>query len=75
MGLTCLRSGPILDVLHDADGVDGVCGAVMAGQVNKDLSDGKAPGLDNLLYSADADFSCFAVRTTSATTRLLPLPH
>jgi zeta-carotene desaturase len=28
--------------------------------VNKDLSNGKAPGLDNLLYSADADFSCFA---------------
>jgi len=25
-----------------------------------DKSDGKAPGLDNLLYSADADFSCFA---------------
>eukprot|EP01039_Chlorochromonas_danica_P004728 gene4727-5176_t len=25
-----------------------------------DLSDGRAPGLDNLLYSADADFSCFA---------------
>jgi zeta-carotene desaturase len=30
-------------------------------QVKKDLSDGKAPGLDNLLYSADAEFSCFAV--------------
>jgi zeta-carotene desaturase len=29
-------------------------------QINEDLSDGKAPGLDNLLYSADADFSCFA---------------
>lgn len=29
-------------------------------QVKADLSDGKAPGLDNLLYSADADFSCFA---------------
>ena len=27
-----------------------------------DFSNGKAPGLDNLLYSADADFSCFAVR-------------
>lgn len=25
-----------------------------------DKSDGKAPGIDNLLYSADADFSCFA---------------
>jgi zeta-carotene desaturase len=25
-----------------------------------DLSDGKAPGIDNLLYSADAEFSCFA---------------
>lgn len=25
-----------------------------------DLSNGRAPGLDNLLYSADADFSCFA---------------
>jgi len=25
-----------------------------------DLSNGKAPGIDNLLYSADADFSCFA---------------
>lgn len=29
-------------------------------EINKDLSNGKAPGLDNLLYSADADFSCFA---------------
>lgn len=28
--------------------------------VNGDFSNGKAPGLDNLLYSADADFSCFA---------------
>jgi zeta-carotene desaturase len=28
--------------------------------VKGDLSDGKAPGLDNLLYSADAEFSCFA---------------
>lgn len=25
-----------------------------------DKSDGKAPGIDNLLYSADAEFSCFA---------------
>ena len=25
-----------------------------------DKSDGKAPGLDNLLYSADVEFSCFA---------------
>ena len=25
-----------------------------------DQSDGKAPGIDNLLYSADAEFSCFA---------------
>lgn len=30
-------------------------------KVDGDFSDGKAPGLDNLLYSADADFSCFAV--------------
>ena len=29
-------------------------------EVNKDLSNGKAPGLDNLLYSADVEFSCFA---------------
>lgn len=29
-------------------------------EINKNLSDGRAPGLDNLLYSADADFSCFA---------------
>lgn len=28
--------------------------------INSNLSGGKAPGLDNLLYSADADFSCFA---------------
>eukprot|EP01038_Epipyxis_sp_PR26KG_P011226 gene11226-15066_t len=28
--------------------------------INSDKSDGKAPGIDNLLYSADADFSCFA---------------
>lgn len=28
--------------------------------IKSDNSDGKAPGLDNLLYSADADFSCFA---------------
>ncbi len=28
--------------------------------INHDYSNGKAPGLDNLLYSADADFSCFA---------------
>merc|ERR1712070_378706 len=25
-----------------------------------DLSDGRAYGIDNLLYSADAEFSCFA---------------
>jgi zeta-carotene desaturase len=25
-----------------------------------DLADGRAPGIDNLLYSADAEFSCFA---------------
>jgi hypothetical protein len=31
-------------------------------KVDGDLSDGKAPGIDNLLYSADAEFSCFAVR-------------
>eukprot|EP00303_Exanthemachrysis_gayraliae_P007618 CAMPEP_0206010634 /NCGR_PEP_ID=MMETSP1464-20131121/11971_1 /ASSEMBLY_ACC=CAM_ASM_001124 /TAXON_ID=119497 /ORGANISM="Exanthemachrysis gayraliae, Strain RCC1523" /LENGTH=498 /DNA_ID=CAMNT_0053384261 /DNA_START=1 /DNA_END=1494 /DNA_ORIENTATION=- len=31
-----------------------------ATDVSGDLSDGKAPGIDNLLYSADADFSCFA---------------
>ena len=30
-------------------------------KINGDFSDGKAPGLDNLLYSADAEFSCFAV--------------
>lgn len=28
--------------------------------VNSDYSRGRAPGLDNLLYSADAEFSCFA---------------
>jgi zeta-carotene desaturase len=28
--------------------------------VSGDKSDGKAPGIDNLLYSADAEFSCFA---------------
>jgi len=28
--------------------------------INQELSDGKAPGIDNLLYSADADYSCFA---------------
>ena len=28
--------------------------------VSGDLSDGNAPGIDNLLYSADAEFSCFA---------------
>jgi zeta-carotene desaturase len=28
--------------------------------VNGDLSDGRAAGIDNLLYSADAEFSCFA---------------
>ena len=28
--------------------------------VKADLSDGKAAGIDNLLYSADAEFSCFA---------------
>merc|ERR1712023_215855 len=28
--------------------------------VEGDLSDGRAPGIDNLLYSADAEFSCFA---------------
>jgi len=28
--------------------------------VSADYSDGKAPGIDNLLYSADAEFSCFA---------------
>ena len=29
-------------------------------EITGDKSDGKAPGLDNLLYSADAEFSCFA---------------
>ena len=29
-------------------------------QVNDKQGDGQAPGIDNLLYSADADFSCFA---------------
>ena len=29
-------------------------------QVNDRQGDGNAPGIDNLLYSADADFSCFA---------------
>merc|ERR1711988_1638548 len=28
--------------------------------VNPNQGDGNAPGLDNLLYSADAEFSCFA---------------
>jgi zeta-carotene desaturase len=28
--------------------------------VSKDYSKGQAPGIDNLLYSADAEFSCFA---------------
>eukprot|EP00468_Gymnochlora_sp_CCMP2014_P006330 CAMPEP_0167747340 /NCGR_PEP_ID=MMETSP0110_2-20121227/4231_1 /TAXON_ID=629695 /ORGANISM="Gymnochlora sp., Strain CCMP2014" /LENGTH=567 /DNA_ID=CAMNT_0007632239 /DNA_START=221 /DNA_END=1924 /DNA_ORIENTATION=+ len=28
--------------------------------INENQGDGKAPGLDNLLYSADVDFSCFA---------------
>lgn len=28
--------------------------------VASDYSGGKAPGLDNLLYTADAEFSCFA---------------
>lgn len=28
--------------------------------VQSDYSRGRAPGLDNLLYSADAEFSCFA---------------
>jgi zeta-carotene desaturase len=28
--------------------------------ISGDKSDGKAAGIDNLLYSADADFSCFA---------------
>lgn len=28
--------------------------------VSRDYSNGRAPGMDNLLYSADADFSCFA---------------
>jgi zeta-carotene desaturase len=28
--------------------------------VTSDYSDGKAPGIDNLLYTADAEFSCFA---------------
>jgi zeta-carotene desaturase len=29
-------------------------------EIMGDKADGKAPGIDNLLYSADADFSCFA---------------
>lgn len=42
-------------------------------KVDGDFSDGKAPGLDNLLYSADADFSCFAVRAcVGACVRGLP---
>lgn len=38
-------------------------------KIDGDFSNGKAPGLDNLLYSADADFSCFAVRVLA-----LPYP-
>jgi zeta-carotene desaturase len=29
-------------------------------QLSGDLSNGRAPGIDNLLYSVDAEFSCFA---------------
>lgn len=29
-------------------------------ELSGDKSNGQAPGIDNLLYSADADFSCFA---------------
>lgn len=29
-------------------------------KVNANQDDGRAPGIDNLLYSADAEFSCFA---------------
>jgi zeta-carotene desaturase len=29
-------------------------------QINGDLSNGRGAGIDNLLYSADAEFSCFA---------------
>merc|ERR1712032_355352 len=29
-------------------------------RVNGDFSDGRGAGIDNLLYSADAEFSCFA---------------
>mmetsp|Transcript_5905 Transcript_5905/g.8926 ORF Transcript_5905/g.8926 Transcript_5905/m.8926 type:complete len:584 (+) Transcript_5905:74-1825(+) len=34
--------------------------AVQMMNTSGDQSDGKAPGIDNLLYSADAEFSCFA---------------
>jgi len=34
--------------------------AAKMNDLSGDKSNGKAPGLDNLLYSADADFSCFA---------------
>lgn len=45
-------------------------------KINGDFSDGKAPGLDNLLYSADAEFSCFAVSIYTTTSNLTTIhPH
>jgi zeta-carotene desaturase len=56
-----LEAVPVETVQLRFDGwVTELADEVKMREINKDFSNGKAPGLDNLLYSADADFSCFA---------------
>ena len=56
-----LEAVPVQTVQLRFDGwVTELADDVKMREINKDLSDGKAPGLDNLLYSADVEFSCFA---------------
>eukprot|EP01037_Dinobryon_pediforme_P014218 gene14218-14338_t len=56
-----LSAVPVVTVQLRFDGwVTELADPVKMKEINKSLGDGRAPGLDNLLYSADADFSCFA---------------
>jgi len=56
-----LDAVPIATVQLRFDGwVTELADAAKMGDTAGDLGDGRAPGIDNLLYSADAEFSCFA---------------
>eukprot|EP01036_Dinobryon_divergens_P022356 gene22356-30604_t len=56
-----LSAVPVVTVQLRFDGwVTELADPIKMKEINNQQSNGRAPGLDNLLYSADADFSCFA---------------